>query len=206
MYLTFDIPLYDRRIGLFHLQIYTCILKVDSQSIIASNKNILEYPSSTGIKKARCIPLVIIDDPISSSLLPSDLPLLTDYQGITMHFRSPSNLSWRSAPFSLGLGPASLSVTVPAGSWMCCSVSSASLFAGVTSSCNSLQTFDTLFQRAGARTKSSRPLQLTDLTSWIGRACLCGASESLFKIVVPYAPPHASKSSSGGADILERIL
>ena len=121
---------------------------------------------------------------------------------------APRNLSWRSAPFSLRLGPASLAVTVPAGlvSWMCCRVSSASLFADVTGSCSSLQTFDILFHRAGAGTQSSCPLQLPDFISGMGRACFCGASESFCKIVGPYALPHASESSSGGADILERIL
>lgn len=48
-------------------------------------------------------------------------------------------------------------------------------------------------------------LQFTEFINYIGRKCLCGASESFFKILVPYALPHASKPPSGGADILERI-
>jgi len=45
------------------------------------------------------------------------------------------------------------------------------------------------------------PLQLTDFIYWVGRKCLCGASDSSS---VPYALPHASKPPSRGADILER--
>lgn len=49
------------------------------------------------------------------------------------------------------------------------------------------------------------PLPFAEFINYIGRKGYCGASESFFKILMPYALPHASKPPSGGADILERI-
>lgn len=45
--------------------------------------------------------------------------------------------------------------------------------------------------------------QLTGFITWIGRKCFCGASNSLFRILVPYALPHASKPPSRGGDVLK---
>lgn len=102
------------------------------------------------------------------------------------------------------LGSAQLIVTVPAGSRMC-SVSVLPPYLQMSPSCTALfRPFDMTLPY-GPNWDKEPPLQFTEFINNIGRKGFCGASESFFKILAPYALPHASKPPSGGADILERI-